>query len=138
MADSSAQAGRRIDWLDYIRLLCAIMVVMTHYVVVVVPKILGPANTDLGLISDISSYGHIGLFVLFMISGMMITQIVQRQKLSTFVIHRVTRIYPTFVLCLSITTLVGVAELGRMHVTFWQYLANLTTNAEAFGERPAD
>jgi peptidoglycan/LPS O-acetylase OafA/YrhL len=138
VADSSAPAERRIDWLDYIRLLCAVTVVMTHYIGVVVPFILGPANTDLGLITDISHYGHIGLFVLFLISGMMITQIVQRQKVSTFVAHRFTRVYPSFVICLTITTLMGIGEVGRMHVTFWQYLANLTTNPEAFGYRPAD
>jgi len=138
VADSSAPAERRIDWLDYIRLLCAVTVVMTHYVGVVVPNIFGPAKTDLGLITDISHYGHIGLFILFIISGMMITQIVQRQKLSTFVTHRVTRVYPSFVICLTITTLMGIGEVGRMHVGFWQYLANLTTNAPAFGYRPAD
>ncbi|MES2059148.1 MAG: acyltransferase [Pseudomonadota bacterium] len=138
MADLLAPAERRIDWLDYVRLLCALMVMMAHYVVVVVPNVLGPANTDLGLISDIANYGHIGLFVLFIISGMMITQIVQRQTVSTFVTHRVTRVYPTFVLCLTITTLVGIGESGHMHVTFWQYLANLTINADAFGYRPAD
>lgn len=138
MADSSVPAERRIDWLDYIRLLCALTVVLTHYIGVVLPNILGAKNTDLGLITDISHYGHIGLFILFLISGMMITQIVQRQRLSTFVIHRVTRVYPSFVICLSITTLIGMSELGRMHVTFWQYIANLTTNPMAFGFRPAD
>lgn len=138
VADSSASAERRIDWLDYLRLLCAIMVVVTHYVVVVVPRIPGLTNTDLGLISDMASYGHIALFAFFIMSGMMIVQIVQRQKLSTFVTHRVTRIYPTFVVCLSLTSLLGIGELGRMHVGFWQYLANLTINAEAFGYRPAD
>jgi len=138
VTDSSAPAERRIDWLDYVRLLCAVTVVMTHYVGVVVPNIFGPAKTDLGLITDISHYGHIGLFILFIISGMMITQIVQRQKLSTFVTHRVTRVYPSFVICLTITTLMGIGEVGRMHVGFWQYLANLTTNAPAFEYRPAD
>jgi peptidoglycan/LPS O-acetylase OafA/YrhL len=138
VADSSASAERRIDWLDYLRLLCAIMVVMTHYVVVVVPRIPGLTNTDLGLISDMASYGHIALFAFFIMSGMMIVQIVQRQKLSTFVTHRMTRVYPTFVVCLSLTSLLGIGELGRMHVGFWQYLANLTINAEALGYRPAD
>ena len=138
MADSPAHVERRIDWLDYIRLLCAVTVVMTHYVGVVIPHILGSANTDLGLVTDISHYGHIGLFVLFIISGMMITQIVQRQKLSTFVTHRVTRVYPSFVICLTITTLFGLGEAGQMHVSLWQYLANLTINPQAFGYRPAD
>lgn len=138
VADSSAPAEQRIDWLDYLRLLCALMVLAAHYVVVVVPKIPGLTHTNLGLISDIFSYGHIGLFAFFIMSGMMITQIVQRQRLSTFVAHRVTRVYPTFLVCLSITTLLGIGEVGRMHVGFWQYLANLTIDAEAFGYRPAD
>ncbi|GAA0312174.1 acyltransferase [Sphingomonas oligophenolica] len=138
MADPSAPAEHRIDWLDYFRLLCALIVLMAHYVVVVVPKVPGLTNTDLGLISDILSYGHIGLFAFFIMSGMMITQIVQRQTLSTFVSHRVTRVYPTFFVCLTITTLVGIGEVGRMHVGLWQYVANLTIDAEAFGYRPAD
>ncbi|MES2045403.1 MAG: acyltransferase [Pseudomonadota bacterium] len=138
MADSSAPAEGRIDWLDYLRLLSALMIMMAHYVVIVVPRLPGLTNTDLGLVSDILYYGHIWLFAFFMMSGMLIVQIVQRQKLSTFVTHRLTRIYPTFILCLSITTLVTIGETGKMHITFGQYMASLTTNAEAFGYRPAD
>jgi peptidoglycan/LPS O-acetylase OafA/YrhL len=138
MADSSAPAERRIDWLDYLRLLCALMVVLGHYVIVVVPRLPGLTHTDLGPISAVLRYGHIGLFAFFIMSSMMIIQIVQRQKVSTFVTHRVTRIYPTFVVCMTITALIGIGEAGHMHVGFRQYLANLTINAEAFGFRPTD
>lgn len=138
MADSSASAGGRIDWLDYLRLLCALMIMLAHYIVIVVPRIPGLTNTDLGLVSTILAYGHIALFAFFIMSGMLIVQIVQRQRLSTFVAHRVTRIYPTFFICLSITTLVAIGESGRMHVGLGQYLANLAIDAEALGYRPAD
>jgi len=138
VADSPASAEGRIDWLDYLRLLCALIVLMGHYLIVVLPRLPGMTHTHLGPISDLLGYGHIGLFAFFIMSGMMIVQIVQREKLSTFVAHRVTRIYPTFIVCLSITTLVVIGETGKMHVGFWQYLANLTINAVTLGYRPAD
>ena len=137
VGNSPAAADGRIDWLDYLRLLCALMILLAHYIVIVVPRIPGLTNTDLGLLSAILAYGHLALFAFFIMSGMLIVQIVQRQRLSTFVAHRVTRIYPTFIVCLTISTLVAVGESGRMHVGLTQFLANLTIDAEAFGYRPA-
>lgn len=116
----------RVAWLDYARAFAAFSVLSVHY--------LAGRNTDFGLGQDIAQYGYLGVPLFFMISGFVISSSVEGKTAGEFVVGRLVRLYPTFVLCLTIS---AVILLPAMRTEFWygteQYLANLTLCPSLFG-----
>jgi len=129
------QVSGRFDWLDYVRLICALWVMFGHYMVVGVHPIIGHGISDYGLATDIARFGTIAVFLFLMMSGMVITLVAQRETAETFVTHRVARIYPSFFILMTLTALIGPLGPPQFHVTLPQYLANLVIDAPLFGER---
>jgi len=135
--DKYAPVGR-MDWLDYLRLLCAVMVMLDHFALVGLDPRVSNGITSYGLLTEIARFGNIALFVFFLMSGLVITLVAQSQSAASFVTHRASRVYPTFLLCLTITTLLAPFGPARFAVTLPQYLANLTIHPMAFGYRFVD
>lgn len=129
---------RRMDWMDYLRLLCAILVMLDHFALVGLDRRVSNGITGYGFLTEIARFGNIALFVFFMMSGLVITLVAQSQSAASFVTRRATRVYPTFLLCLTITTLLAPFGPARFAVTLPQYLANLTLHPMAFGYRYVD
>lgn len=139
MADETRARVPRMDWIDYLRMLCALVVLIDHLALVGLDPRVSNGITGYGLITEIGRFGNVALFIFFLISGMMITLIAQTMPAATFVAHRAARIYPLFVLCLTITTLFSPwGPIGRFHVSGAQYAANLTLNPMALGYRWVD
>ena len=131
---AAASAGIRLDWLDYLRLLCALWVMLGHYFSVLVGTIVQPGVTGYGLAGEIFSYAPVALFTFLMMSGMVITIVAQRQSAETFFAHRFARVYPTFLVAMTLTALISPLGPERFHVDLPQYLANLAIYAPAFGQ----
>lgn len=125
----------RLDWLDYARLVCALWVMLDHYLVTLVHPWVMPGVRGFGFAADIAIFGPIALFVFLMMSGMVITIVAQRQSAETFVAHRFARVYPTFFILMTLTAILSHLGPERIHVTLPQYLANLPINAPLFGHR---
>jgi peptidoglycan/LPS O-acetylase OafA/YrhL len=135
-----AGATRRMDWLDYIRIMAALWVLMGHYCAIggLDPRV-SPTITGYGPLTVIGGYGMIGLDWFFMTSGLVITLTVQRHSAAEFFTRRVVRIYPTFVFCMTLTALFTLhSGIAKFHVSPMQYLANLAINPLPFGYRPVD
>ena len=120
---------------DGLRLLCALAVLLFHY---------GYRGSLEGLyqpllpwtaISDPMKYGHIGVHIFFCISGFVIAYSAAGRTAFSFATARFARIYPTFVLCLTI--MFGVRMLwggAELPTSVLQYLAGFAIIPKVFGQ----
>jgi peptidoglycan/LPS O-acetylase OafA/YrhL len=137
MAPQGTPASRRMDWIDYGRFIAAVWVMLDHYCFVGVSPKVSPI-TGYGLLTNIAAYGHLALYFFLITSGLVITLTSQKLAASQFVVRRAVRIYPAFLLCMTVTAMLGPLGPPRMHVSLWQYLANLSVAPAALGFRPVD
>ena len=128
----------RVPCLDLLRLLAVAAVVFYHY------GFWGPAAHDvpqvaLPSLAPFAQYGFLGVPVFFVISGFVIAYSAEGRTPTGFAIARFSRIYPTFVLCMSMT-FAAILMLGAPHfeATAAQWFANLFIAAPAFGESYVD
>ncbi len=114
------------------------MVVAYHY------GFWGPAShgvpqVALPAMAAFSRYGFLGVPIFFTISGFVIAYSAEGRTAVAFGIARFSRIYPTFVFCMTLT-FVATLLLGPPHfgVTFPQWVANLFIAAPALGQPYVD
>ncbi|KJC50923.1 acetyltransferase [Bradyrhizobium sp. LTSP885] len=129
----------RVPALDLMRVAAVGAVILYHY------GFWGPASNDgvtqvaLPWLTPIAQYGFLGVPVFFAISGFVIAYSAEGRTPVGFAIARFSRIYPTFVICMTLTFLATLV-LGRGHfqVTSGQWLANLFIAAPMFGQPYVD
>jgi peptidoglycan/LPS O-acetylase OafA/YrhL len=100
---SPAPHQQRVPVLDVLRLFAVLGVAAFHF---------GLQGTD-GMVAvpnvtSVTRYGFMGVPIFFVISGFVIAYSAQGRTASGFAIARFARIYPTFVLCMTITFLAMV------------------------------
>jgi len=129
--------GGRVGVLDLLRLLAALAVVFFH---------LGFRGrtlefTDFSLPDwePVLKYGYLGVQVFFVISGFVIAYSAEGRAPMQFAIARFARIYPMFVLCMTLTFLV-IINFGApyMSATTSQWVANLIVKPELLGQEAMD
>ncbi len=108
----------RFNILDLIRFSAALGVVFYHYTS-------GESGAPFGVLAEFTKFGYLGVPLFFMISGFVISASALNHTPSEFVISRLTRLYPTIFVCLTLTTLV-ILTLGKDNISLFQYLTNLT------------
>ena len=117
---------RRVGELDLLRFLAAIAVTMFHLM------FRGFASDDLSqlsypLLAPVAKYGFLGVHLFFIISGFVILMTASRGNLRHFAISRITRLYPTFWVCCTLTFVTILLVGGeRFSATVGQYFVNLT------------
>ncbi len=133
VTERTGQASR-VPVLDLLRLVAVAAVVFYHY------GFWGPAaqgipQVALPAMAAYAQYGFLGVPVFFIISGFVIAYSAQGRTASAFAIARFSRIYPTFVVCMTLTFL-AVALFGKPHFTtdVTQWAANLFIAAPALGQ----
>jgi peptidoglycan/LPS O-acetylase OafA/YrhL len=121
----------RVPALDLLRLFAALTVVLYHY------TFHGPGAYDLTWLSFpsiawLTRYFYLGVPLFFVISGFAIAYSAEGRTVREFVVARVARIYPGFLICMTLTFLV-VAAFGepRLHTSLTQWAANLIIAAPA-------
>jgi peptidoglycan/LPS O-acetylase OafA/YrhL len=131
-------SSARVDGLDLLRLAAVAAVIFYHY------GFWGPAahgvpQVALPALARYAQYGFLGVPVFFIISGFVIAYSAEGRTLVGFGIARFARIYPTFLFCLTLTS-VAILFLGGSHfeVTLLQWLANLFIFAPALGQPYVD
>lgn len=130
MVTMQTSESSRVQALDLLRLVAVLAVVFYHYGFAgPIPQVAVPS------IAAFARYGFLGVSAFFVISGFVIAYSTQGRTTTEFAIARVSRIYPTFVVCMTLTC-VAVLVLGRPEFTATaaQWLANLFIAAPAFGE----
>ncbi len=129
----------RLYGLDIFRFLLAVIVMAFHYLFRGPHAGVMPEQGLSPLFADIAQYGYLAVFLFFMISGYVIAFSAQGQTPAGFAIARFSRIYPTFIVCMSISFLV-IVLFGApvLTVTLPQYLANFIILPQVFGHPYVD
>ena len=117
---------RRVGELDLLRFLAAMAVTMFHLM------FRGYASDDFSklpypLLAPVAKYGFLGVELFFIISGFVILMTASKGNLKHFTISRITRLYPTFWVCCTLT-FVAILLIGgeRFSASLGQFLVNLT------------
>ena len=124
----------RIATLDLLRLVAALAVVAYHYL------FRGAAGDPLMPIAypevaGLAIYGYLGVNLFFLISGYVISWSAEGRSGQDFAVARFTRLYPAFLVCMTITFVVLLAAGNpAFPVTFAQFLANIFMFSPALGQ----
>ena len=125
----------RLASLDLLRLMSALMVVFYHYLYrgnVGEPQLMQTGFLDVG---TLPIYGILGLNLFFIISGFVIAWSAEGRTMVQFAAARAVRIYPGFVVCMTITFLVmALADHPAFQVSIQQFVANLFIFSPALGQ----
>ncbi|WP_144795941.1 acyltransferase [Microbacterium paludicola] len=85
MASASPQVGNvRLDWLEWVRGVAAVLVVLFHYLDATLPAFHDFSRSTLDL-------GRVGVVAFFLVSGFVIPLSYRRQDTPTFIVRRATR-----------------------------------------------
>lgn len=128
----------RVPALDLLRLAAVAAVIVYHF------GFWGPASHGLPQVAlpglaRFGQYGFLGVPVFFAISGFVIAYSAEGRTPIGFAIARFSRIYPTFVLCMTLTFAATLLfGTGHFEVTLAQWFANLFVAAPLVGQPYVD
>lgn len=112
--------------IDLLRFLAALAVVLYHYTFRGFAEG-GYSPVEYPVIGEFFKYGSYGVQLFFIISGFVILMTATKRDAAHFVISRITRLYPAFWVCVTLTALVIAWKGGELfQVGLVQYLVNLT------------
>jgi peptidoglycan/LPS O-acetylase OafA/YrhL len=133
MLAAHKQAASRVQALDLLRLVAVAAVLLYHY------GFWGPSSQDVPQVAlpwtaSFAQYGFLGVPVFFIISGFVIAYSAEGRTATGFAIARFSRIYPTFLFCMTLTFLASLT-MGPPHFEtgLAQWCANLFIAAPALG-----
>ena len=139
MSDATDRSDpSRVPGLDLLRLVAVAAVVLYHY------GFWGPASNGgpqvaLPYLAPYAQYGFLGVPIFFTISGFVIAYSAEGRTPVGFAIARFSRIYPTFLFCMTLTfTTILLLGGANFEVTFAQWTANLFIAAPALGHSYVD
>lgn len=124
----------RMGSLDLLRLFAAVAVVAFHYLFrgAVADGYLSVAYPEA---APFALFGYLGVRLFFLISGFVIAWSAEGRDVHSFFVARFTRLWPGFVICMTITFAVMAASAHPAFPVSWaQYFANVTMFAPALGQ----
>lgn len=128
----------RVPLLDLLRLAAVGAVILYHYGFWG-PTSHGAMQVALPALSGVAQYGFLGVPVFFAISGFVIAYSAEGRNAVGFGIARFSRIYPTFVVCMTLTFAVtALFGAGIFEVSLKQWFANLFIGATLLGQPYVD
>jgi peptidoglycan/LPS O-acetylase OafA/YrhL len=134
----NADQTSRVEALDLLRLVAVLGVVLYHF------GFWGPASNGIPQaaipwLAPVAKYGFLGVPAFFVISGFVIAYSAEGRTAIGFAIARFSRIYPTFVFCMTLTFL-AILIWGPPHfkASLAQWFANLFIAAPALGQSYMD
>jgi peptidoglycan/LPS O-acetylase OafA/YrhL len=121
----------RVPELDLLRFAAAAAVVIFHFYVLL------PGDTSLQrATASASRFGFLGVPLFFMISGFVILWTASNRTAGQFVLARLCRLYPSYWICVLITS--AVLSVGGGGPSWRQIVANLTMLHHLFGYDSVD
>lgn len=129
------QTQTRLLNLDILRLVSAVAVLVYHFGFRMAVTGEG-GGTGFPELSPLAIWFDTGLMVFFAISGYVITLSAEGRAAFDFAVGRLARLWPTFVLCASVTAIVLhlTPVPGDAAPTLKQWLAHLVINARVLGQ----
>jgi peptidoglycan/LPS O-acetylase OafA/YrhL len=128
----SGVSHSRVEALDLLRLAAVLPVILFHY------GFRGAAADGYTAVSlpDLQwllKYGYLGVEMFFVISGFVIAYSADGRSAVSFAIARIARIYPSFLICMTLTFLLTLAfGAPQLTTNLGQWFANLFIVAPAF------
>ena len=130
-------SAERIGVLDELRFLAALAVALFHFGFR--GKTLGFTEMNLPDWISVLKYGYLGVQMFFVISGFVIAYSAEGRTPGQFAIARFARIYPMFVLCMTLTFLiVAIYGAPQINATVAQWAANLLLQPGLLGQEIMD
>lgn len=112
--------------IDLLRFMAALAVVLYHYTFRGFAEG-GYSPVEYPVLGEIFKYGLYGVQLFFIISGFVILMTATKRDAANFVISRITRLYPAFWVCVSVTAAFILWKGGELfQVGLIQYLLNLS------------
>jgi len=122
----------RVELLDLLRALAVLAVLMFHYCFRGAVADQSFTTLSLPALAPYAKYGSLGVQLFFVISGFVIAYSAEQRSAGEFAIARIARIYPGFLVCMTLTFIVTLAfGAPRFQATFGQWLANYAIAAPA-------
>lgn len=128
----------RLLEVDLLRLVAALMVVMTHFMASAGAK--DRYSRAFGSIfewghpmASITYFGQLGVDIFFMISGFVIALSAENRSVQSFLASRAARLLPAFWFCCLLTWVAIKLDPGYRHVSLDQLAANLLFVARPLG-----
>ncbi len=129
------QKAERYANVDGLRLLCALAVVLFHFGYRGSLEGLYAPLLPWSALAEPLKYGHIGVHIFFCISGFVIAYSAAGRSAFSFATARFARIYPTFILCLTILFAARVMWGGpELPTSVAQYIAGFAVLPKLFGQ----
>jgi peptidoglycan/LPS O-acetylase OafA/YrhL len=131
---SPVERHGRVEALDLLRLVAALSVVAYHYTFRGAAAD-GMTWLSVPFLSPVTRYGYLGVQFFFVISGFVIAYSAVGRSAAEFFVARASRIYPGFLICMTLTFLLTIA-IGSppFETSTAAWLANLTVVAPAFNQ----
>lgn len=118
--------NRHIYGLDILRVISALAVMSYHFAFRGEAAGALPAIFISDFLKAVASYGYLGVSIFFIISGFVISYSAEGQKPFDFLVSRFARIYPTFLIIMSVTAAVMMLSSNPLfQIDAKQYVANL-------------
>lgn len=133
-----AMERERFSELDVLRFLAAVSVVVYHYKTKYIATL--PSGSLIAeQIYSITKFGFLGVDLFFLISGYVIFCSAAGRNARQFAISRITRLYPTLWVCMTLTAVISLLLTGAdSNVTLPLWLANFTLLGKYFGQEFID
>jgi peptidoglycan/LPS O-acetylase OafA/YrhL len=137
MKHPNETGSSRMASLDLLRLIAALAVVFFHYCFR--GEVAGDLDAGYPAAAPFAIFGYLGVNLFFLISGFVISWSAEGRNWEEFAIARFVRLYPGFLVCMTLTFCVLViARDHRFATSASTYAANLTMFAPAFGRLAMD
>ncbi len=134
MSKPATLSARYVN-VDGLRLLCAGAVLLFHYLYRGSLEGLYAPLLPWAAVSEGFKYGHIGVHIFFCISGFVIAYSASGRGAWAFATARFARIYPTFILCLTLLFVARALWGGEAFpADILQYAANLLVMPQLVGQ----
>lgn len=135
-ADAAQRAADRFVVLDVVRFVAAMSVLVYHYKSKYLEAFTGDPVVAKAVYA-VTKFGYLGVDLFFIISGFVIFASALGRTPGQFAVSRITRIYPTLWVCVTLTALVVVAT-GAGSISLGQWAANLTLFNRRLGIEDVD
>ncbi len=123
--------------LDLLRFIAAFSVLLFHYTFLNGVQV--QSVPIYPFLESIFKYGYFGVELFFMISGFVILLSAQNKTWKSFIVSRITRLYPAFLIAVTITSaLILIMGSIDSNLSLSQYLWNLTMIPEYVGIQNID
>lgn len=131
----AASPPPRMDWLDYGRMIAALLVMLGHYSFVALDPRINAQITSYGLLTQVTSNGMVAVYFFFIASAMVVFSLAQRETARAFAARRIARVYPIYLLAMILTTIFSQFGPPDRAVEPARFLAGLLMSGPLLGQK---